>query len=110
MRAPRSATRSCPLPQLGGGVLLGAFLAAGGDASAQSADAGATATDAPTSEAPPVLYAETHLGGAQMRTGGAPPRHGACACAVPHAAGGERYGAVVAAVLAAIAARRRRAR
>lgn len=111
MRSPRPAVRSCPLPQLAGPVLLGALLAAGGDASAQPADAGAT-DDASSADAamPPVVVAQSHTGGVPMRTGGAPPRHGACACDVPRATGGERYAAVVAATLAALAARRRRAR
>ncbi|MFO0602975.1 MAG: hypothetical protein U0324_07360 [Polyangiales bacterium] len=115
MRSPRPTAYASPLPALVGAALL----AVGGEAGAQSVgdaapppDASAAATDASTSDvASTPLSPEylMHTGGVPMRTGGEAPRHGACACDVPRASGDPRHLAAVAAALAALAARRRRA-
>ncbi len=119
MRKPRPAASSSPipaLPQRAAPVLLGALLAAAGDAGAQSTDAGPVAiaaADAPDAAAdaavtdaaqpPPIEFVESHI-----RTGGAPAHHGACACDVPPVTSDGPHAAFVAAALAALVARRRR--
>lgn len=99
-------------PMVLGGAMLVAYPH---DARAQTADGGAgdaaASGDAAVSgdAALVPVMPEPVLGGVPIRTGGEPPRHGACACDIPHAA--QTDPGVASAVVGAMALllRRRRA-